>query len=323
MQERKGVEVKEAKLSVIIADNNVQERESKVKTLEENGICVLCSTGDGKKTLDAIQKYTPDIVVMEMILPGLDGIGILEEMNRSEADKKPIVIIQTALRKSYMVEEALHFGADYYMMKPVSNRVLLERICQVGEGMIHKSNVMVHNVREYDHWGVEDGGGLRATASKAILPSTKVQVPRVDVMKMELSKPDTIPAVRAGGYVYSGDLERDVTNILLEIGIPAHIKGYQYIREGIMMSYYDRNMLQYITKFLYPSIAKKYRTTSSSVERTIRHAIEVAWRRGSMEVLEEVFGNTVCAGKGKPTNSEFMALLTDKLRLEYRHKIIS
>lgn len=90
-----------------------------------------------------------------------------------------------------------------------------------------------------------------------------------------------------------------------------------------MMSYYDRNMLQYITKFLYPSIAKKYRTTSSSVERTIRHAIEVAWRRGNMEVLEDVFGNTVCAGKGKPTNSEFMALLTDKLRLEYRHKIIS
>ena len=115
----------------------------------------------------------------------------------------------------------------------------------------------------------------------------------------------------------------DVTNILLEIGIPAHIKGYQYIREGIIMAFYDRNMLHYITKFLYPSIAKKYKTTSSSVERTIRHAIEVAWRRGNMETLEEVFGNTVCAGKGKPTNSEFMALLTDKLRLEYRTQIVS
>lgn len=125
------------------------------------------------------------------------------------------------------------------------------------------------------------------------------------------------------GYSLSGDLERDITNILLEIGIPAHIKGYQYIREGIIMAFYDRNMLHYITKFLYPSIAKKYKTTSSSVERTIRHAIEVAWRRGDMEVLEEVFGNTVSAGKGKPTNSEFMALLTDKLRLEYRTQSVS
>ena len=125
------------------------------------------------------------------------------------------------------------------------------------------------------------------------------------------------------GYRFSGDLEMDVTNILLEIGIPAHIKGYQYIREGIIMSFYDRNMLHYITKFLYPSIAQKYKTTSSSVERTIRHAIEIAWCRGSLDTLEEFFGNTVCAGKGKPTNSEFMALLTDKLRLEYRTKKVS
>lgn len=125
------------------------------------------------------------------------------------------------------------------------------------------------------------------------------------------------------GYRFSGDLEMDVTNILLEIGIPAHIKGYQYIREGIIMSFYDRNMLHYITKFLYPSIAQKYKTTSSSVERTIRHAIEIAWRRGNIDTLEEFFGNTVCAGKGKPTNSEFMALLTDKLRLEYRTKKVS
>ena len=100
--------------------------------------------------------------------------------------------------------------------------------------------------------------------------------------------------------------------------MPAHIKGYQYIREGIMMSFADQNMLHYITKFLYPTIAKKYNTSSSSVERTIRHAIEVAWRRGNMETLEHVFGNTISANRGKPTNSEFMALLTDKLRLEYR-----
>ncbi|MBR3833607.1 MAG: sporulation transcription factor Spo0A [Lachnospiraceae bacterium] len=114
------------------------------------------------------------------------------------------------------------------------------------------------------------------------------------------------------------NIENDVTEIIREIGIPAHIKGYQYIREGIIMSIKDINMLNYITKLLYPSIAKKYKTTSSSVERAIRHAIEVAWGRGKIDVIENMFGYTVSAGKGKPTNSEFIALIADKLRIEYK-----
>ena len=113
-------------------------------------------------------------------------------------------------------------------------------------------------------------------------------------------------------------LENDVTDIIREIGIPAHIKGYQYIREAIMMTVNDINLLNYITKLLYPTIAKKYKTTSSSVERAIRHAIEVAWNKGQIDVLEDMFGYTISAGKGKPTNSEFIALIADKLRLEYR-----
>ena len=117
---------------------------------------------------------------------------------------------------------------------------------------------------------------------------------------------------------FMGSLESDVTDIIREIGIPAHIKGYQYIREGIIMAVKDSNMLNYITKLLYPTIAKKYKTTSSSVERAIRHAIEVAWNRGKIDVIEEMFGYTVSAGKGKPTNSEFIALIADKLRLEYK-----
>ncbi|MDE7366632.1 MAG: sporulation transcription factor Spo0A, partial [Lachnospiraceae bacterium] len=118
-------------------------------------------------------------------------------------------------------------------------------------------------------------------------------------------------------YVKERNLEGEVTGIIREIGIPAHIKGYQYIREGIMMAVEDPNMLNYITKLLYPTIAKKYKTTSSSVERAIRHAIEVAWSRGKMDVIQELFGYTIHAGKGKPTNSEFIALISDKLRLEY------
>ena len=115
------------------------------------------------------------------------------------------------------------------------------------------------------------------------------------------------------------DLEKDVTDMIHEIGVPAHIKGYQYLREAIMMSVTDAEMLGAITKVLYPSIARKYQTTSSRVERAIRHAIEVAWSRGRMETLESLFGYTINVGKGKPTNSEFIALIADKIRLQYRN----
>lgn len=115
------------------------------------------------------------------------------------------------------------------------------------------------------------------------------------------------------------DLEKDVTEMIHEIGVPAHIKGYQYLREAIMMSVEDTEMLNSITKVLYPSIAKKYQTTPSRVERAIRHAIEVAWSRGRMETLDALFGYTINTGKGKPTNSEFIALIADKIRLQYKN----
>ncbi len=121
-------------------------------------------------------------------------------------------------------------------------------------------------------------------------------------------------------FLFESTLENDVTKMIREIGIPAHIKGYQYIREGIMMSVKDPEILNYITKFLYPTIAKQYHTTTSSVERAIRHAIEVAWNRGKFEAMEELFGYSMSSGKAKPTNSEFIALIADKFRLEYRMK---
>ena len=272
--------MRNTQLKVVIADSNLQERESKQLSMEARGMKVILSTGDGNKVLKVINDGKADIVVMDMVLSGVDGIVILEE-SRNICEKKPIIIIQTALRMENLVEQAIKFGADYYMMKPVSNQMLINRVMQLvskrytreSEGSL--GNIFRKNAREYE------------------------------------------PA-RAINNVCSGNLELDVTNLLLEIGIPAHIKGYQYIREGIMLSFYDKNMLHYITKCLYPTIAKKYKTTSSSVERTIRHAIEVAFRRGNRQVLEEIFSNTICSKKTKPTNSEFIALLTDKLRLEYR-----
>lgn len=274
-------------LRVVIADNNLQDRESKQKTMTGMGMNVILATGNGSKALETIRSEKPDIVVMDMILPGIDGIGILEEINQADdIGKKPIFIIETALRMENLVDEAIQAGADYYMMKPVSNTMLIKRMTQL----------------------VEKNATEMPKIQKVVCSELPQQPDREKKEYRNMTE----------GCTFCGDLEIDVTNILLEIGIPAHIKGYQYIREGIVMAFYDRNMLHYITKFLYPSIAKKYKTTASSVERTIRHAIEVAWKRGDMETLEEVFGNTVCAGKGKPTNSEFMALLTDKLRLEYR-----
>ena len=116
------------------------------------------------------------------------------------------------------------------------------------------------------------------------------------------------------------NLETDVTEIIHEIGVPAHIKGYQYLRDAIMMSVDDTEMLNSITKQLYPSIAKRHKTTPSRVERAIRHAIEVAWSRGKMDTIDSLFGYTVSNGKGKPTNSEFVALIADKIRLEYKFR---
>lgn len=279
------------KLKLVIADNSVQDRESKERTLSEMGMQILLSTGNGSKVLEMIRKKSPDVVIMDMVLPGIDAIGILEEVNRMHfLEKRPMFLIETALRMENLVTKALEAGADYYMMKPVSNRVLADRIIQLAE-------------RREGQMPMQSGQTNRM--EKTDETSFNEQTEKRDLEKKAHKR-------------YSGDLELDITNILLEIGIPAHIKGYQYIREGILMAFYDRNMLHYITKFLYPSIAQKYKTTSSSVERTIRHAIEIAWRRGDMEVLEEIFGNTISAGRGKPTNSEFMALLTDKLRLEYR-----
>ena len=119
----------------------------------------------------------------------------------------------------------------------------------------------------------------------------------------------------------SGDMEVEVTNIIHDVGVPAHIKGHQYLRDAIVLAMKDNEMLNGITKVLYPAVAEKYRTTPSRVERAIRHAIEVAWGRGKIDTLQNVFGYTINMGKGKPTNSEFIALISDKIRLEYRDLI--
>lgn len=179
----------------------------------------------------------------------------------------------SAIGQEKITEDAFRLGADYYIMKPFDNDMVISRIKDV-----------------------KNRNSVRATEVRRVNPYEK---------KEELKE---------------RNLESDVTAIIHEIGVPAHIKGYQYLREAIIMSVNDMDMLNSITKILYPTIAKKFQTTPSRVERAIRHAIEVAWSRGKMDTIDALFGYTINNGKGKPTNSEFIALIADKIRLEYRNQ---
>lgn len=203
---------------------------------------------DGQGAYDRILFLKPDIVLMNMILPELDGLGIMEKlMENLEVPKLPRVIVISSVDNPVIMDCACQSGADYYVMKPYRLETLYNRVLQ-----LHKP------LRE---------NGLR------------------DVRSYETCQRGGQERMDADAY-----LETEITNVMRRIGVPAHIKGYQYIRTGIIMAVHDIAVLNYITKLLYPTIAKQYNTTATSVERAIRHAIEVAWSRGDAEVLQEIFG---------------------------------
>ncbi len=219
---------------------------------------------DGIEGMGLITSKRPDVIILDMVMPQLDGMGVLDRLKDYTKDYNPVIFVLSAVGREEIATRAMEAGASYYLVKPFDINVLLERIKNtVNSSKVSRKGKLIQN-------------NLRKTE----------------------------------------DLEFDVTNMIHEVGIPAHIKGYQYIRESIMMSVEDMDVLSSITKILYPTIAKKYKTTSSRVERAIRHAIEVSWNRGKQDVLEDLFGYTINSNKGKPTNSEFIALLSDKLRLE-------
>lgn len=262
------------KINVLIVDDNVRT----ISMLEEivqndEELNVIGKAENGLDALEMIQEKEPDVVLLDLIMPKLDGLGVLEKVRKNKDLKKvPSFIVISAIAQERVTENAFELGASYYILKPFDNNVVLSRIKQV-----------------------------KGRSSQHILE------------KRNLVNGCEVPA---GNRVHN--LEADVTDIIHEIGVPAHIKGYQYLRDAIMMSVDDHEMLNSITKQLYTSIAKRHKTTPSRVERAIRHAIEVAWSRGKMDTINELFGYTVSYGKGKPTNSEFVALIADKIRLEYK-----
>ena len=265
-------------IKVLVADNSEFAKNDLKDFLQNNDKVQFAGVVDnGRDAYRTIIDEAPDIVLIDVILPVMDGFTVIEKINVNKSiKKKPLFIIISSMGNQSMVEYACKLGVIYYIMKPYNLDSMLHRILQAA---------MLHMRSEWDVKKKERTYVMQEYGMSNYMETT---------------------------------LENDVTDIIREIGIPAHIKGYQYIREAIMLTVNDMNLLNYITKLLYPTIAKKYKTTSSSVERAIRHAIEVAWNKGQIDVLEDMFGYTISAGKGKPTNSEFIALIADKLRLEYR-----
>lgn len=259
-------------LNVAIADDNQRILDMLEAIIGmDKELNLVGKAKNGEEMCQIIRDRQPDVVLLDLIMPKMDGLTVMENVGQDKTvNKRPYFIVITAVGQERITEDAFNKGANYYVMKPFNNEMLLNRIKSVRK--------MFRNYEKKN----EDA--------------------------------------KAEGPARGEELESRVTNMLHEIGIPAHIKGYHYLRDAIMMAVEDMDVLNAITKILYPTVAKKYQTTSSRVERAIRHAIEVAWSRGKLDTLDELFGYTVSTGKGKPTNSEFIALIADTIQLEYKHR---
>lgn len=269
------------KITVFIADDN-QEFSTTLATYIKNqeDMVVVGRAKDGNEALDMIPNLMPDVVLLDVIMPHLDGIGVLEKINMIKLAKKPICIMLSAVGQDKITRRAIELGAEYYLVKPFDIDLLITRIRELKNYKPTQSNNFISR-------------------------------------DMSMQKPQYIDISNSNNKSEE-NLEALVTNVIHEVGVPAHIKGYQYLREAIIMVVNDIDVINQITKSLYPKIAEKFTTTPSRVERAIRHAIEVAWGRGQQEVVENIFGYTISASKGKPTNSEFIAMIADKLRLELK-----
>lgn len=267
------------KIRILVSDDNQDFAKTLVSYLsKDEDIDVVSVARDGEEAYNKILETKPDIALLDIIMPHLDGLGVLEKLNSSNLEKKPICIILSAVGQDKITQKAIELGAQYYIVKPFDINVLIKRI------------------KELKYY--------QPTQNKSNLVSREIKMKYIDISPDNKNREENLEAL--------------VTNIIHEVGVPAHIKGYQYLREAIIMVVNDIEVINQITKQLYPDIAVKYRTTPSRVERAIRHAIEVAWGRGEQQTVERIFGYTVSASKGKPTNSEFIAMIADKLRLELK-----
>ncbi len=276
-------------IRVAVADDNEGVLHTFEEILKQDETMELVGTAkDGEEAYQLILSEQPDVMVLDLIMPRVDGLSVLERVYYdTELEKKPKFIVLTAISSEKLSAETFQLGAGYLMLKPFDSASILRRIRILG--------------------GEESAPGacaecvVTASSGVAFIPASKgTATPEGELTPEEIYH----------------KLETRVTDMIHDVGVPAHIKGYHFLRDAILLCINNMDLLNSITKVLYPEIAKKYDTTSSRVERAIRHAIEVAWSRCSMDVIEELFGYTINVGKGKPTNSEFIALLADRIRLE-------
>jgi two-component system response regulator (stage 0 sporulation protein A) len=254
------------KMRVVLADDNREFAQLLRDHLNaQDDIEVIGVAYNGNEVLGLLEREIPDVLVLDIIMPHLDGLGVLEQLNE-RSERLPKTIMLTAFGQENITQRAVELGAAYYILKPFDLELLTHRIRQMQ--------------------------GHSPTTTRSPLMGT-------------------VPSK-------SENLDANITSVIHEIGVPAHIKGYLYLREAITMVYNEVELLGAITKTLYPRIAEKYNTTPSRVERAIRHAIEVAWSRGNMDSIRKLFGYTINVSKAKPTNSEFIAMVADKLRIEHK-----
>lgn len=257
------------KIRVLIGDDNREFCELLRAYVDGQADLELVGVGyNGSEVLELVLAGQPDVIILDIVMPHLDGIGVLERIGQMQLPLRPKIIVLTAFGQENMTQRVLEMGADYYVLKPFSLDVLGTRIRQLA-------------------------------AQRGVAQPTPPAAPPIELV---------IPRSRG--------LDNEVTAMIHELGIPAHIKGYRYLREAIMMVVSRVELLGSVTKELYPAIARSHGTTPSRVERAIRHAIEVAWSRGNSEAISALFGHTVNRDRGKPTNSEFIAMVADKLRME-------
>ena len=257
------------KIKLLIADgNNELLMQMRVFFESKSDVEVVLATNDGSDAAEKVKLLTPDAVIMDIVLPGIDGIGILKRINTMPKLHRPVVIISSGAKKESVTYLCMELGADYFMIKPCEPETMYERLSLLCEAR-----------------------------SKSLNSG-----------KTDDKQANDCPSDRA--------IEISVTNTIHSVGVPANIKGYQYLRDAIIMSIKDTELINAVTKQLYPKVANRHNTSPSRVERAIRHAIEVACIRGNEDELYNLFGYTVNNNKGKPTNSEFIAMIADKLRLE-------
>ena len=267
---------------ILLADDNQKFAEMLATYLKEKtDVEVVGIAVDGWECLEKIESEKPDIVLLDMIMPRLDGIGVLDRIK--DMEYHPKVIMLTAFASESMIQRAMLKGASDYLVKPFELEGIYERLKDV-----YRYSPMTAVMEGQESYG-------------------------------NLALAGTIPGIANGKspWKQKKSLEVEVTTLLHDMGVPAHVKGYQYLREAILMILEEQGLLNSITKDLYPRIAQKYETTPSRVERAIRHAIELAWGRGNIDLMTEYFGYTINLEKGKPTNSEFIAMVSDRIRLNY------